>query len=363
MNESRLLYLLARFKQIIAPSADVHAALTPMIIENDVAIRLRDGVHISINIYRPADNQAHPALISFHPYGKDKLPKKSIWGGYKPTIAYHILRQTSRAAFSSLTGWEAPDPDFWVKQGYVVINGDMRGSGKSEGKLDLLSDTEAQDYYELIEWAAAQSWSNQKIGLNGVSYLAISQYRVAALRPPHLTAICPWEGFSDIYKDLARPGGIREDKFYVFWTRMLDPEMRALQVQHVTRDSWWQSMVPDIKRIEVPALICGSFSDQCLHSNGSFRLFQYIQSTHKWLYTHRSGKWATYYSADALKTQLAFFDHFLQDKANDWPSTPRVRLEVRENHDQIHSISPKRLAITRDPMDSFVSTPETASPG
>ncbi|MHB1431761.1 MAG: CocE/NonD family hydrolase [Streptosporangiaceae bacterium] len=51
-----------------------------------------------------------------------------------------------------------------------------------------------------------------KVGLAGVSYLAISQYRAVALRPPHLAAICPWEGFSDIYRDLARPGGVREGR-------------------------------------------------------------------------------------------------------------------------------------------------------
>jgi len=53
--------------------------------------------------------------------------------------------------------------------------------------------------------------------MNGVSYLAISQYKTAALRPPHLAAICPWEGFSDVYRDFARPGGIREDGFIRVW--------------------------------------------------------------------------------------------------------------------------------------------------
>jgi predicted acyl esterase len=56
------------------------------------------------------------------------------------------------------------------------------------------------------------------MGMNGVSYLAISQYKVAALRPPHLAASCPWEGFSDVYRDFARPAGIREDGFMRVWT-------------------------------------------------------------------------------------------------------------------------------------------------
>ena len=75
---------------------------------------------------------------------------------------------------------------------------DLRGFGRSEGEGILLSDAEAQDYYDLIEWAAVQPWSSGRVGLNGVSYLALSQWKVAALRPPHLAAICPWEGFSDV---------------------------------------------------------------------------------------------------------------------------------------------------------------------
>ncbi|MCE3045933.1 CocE/NonD family hydrolase [Legionella sp. 16cNR16C] len=339
MSESRLVYILKRLRYFISPPTDIYASKIPMIIEKDVKIRLRDGILLSVNVYRPNDNLKHPVVICFHPYDKDQLPKKSLFGRYKPLKAFRFMRQPSPSHFSSLTGWEAPDPDFWVKNGYAVINGDMRGAGKSEGKLDLLSDTEAQDYYELIEWAAEQSWSNQKIGLNGVSYLALSQYRVAALHPPHLAAICPWEGFSDVYKDLARPGGIREDGFYAFWTHMINPELRTQQMQRITRDSWWQARVPDLKAIEVPALICGSFSDQCLHTNGSFRVYEQIRSKHKWLYTHRGGKWSSYYSDEALETQLHFFDFFLKDKENNWLSTPGVRLEVRENRDQIHSTS------------------------
>lgn len=105
--------------------------------------------------------------------------------------------------------------------GYVVINADTRGSGKSGGGKSVLSDQEALDYYDLIEWAAIQPWSNGKVGLNGVSYLAISQYKVAALKPPHLAAICPWEGFSDFYQDLGRPGGIREDGFVLTYSPYL----------------------------------------------------------------------------------------------------------------------------------------------
>jgi predicted acyl esterase len=80
-----------------------------------------------------------------------------------------------------------------------VASCDLRGAGTSQGKASLLSDREGEDVHDLIEWAAAQPWSTGAIGLIGVSYLAISQWKAAALNPPGLKAICPWEGFTDAY--------------------------------------------------------------------------------------------------------------------------------------------------------------------
>ena len=67
---------------------------------------------------------------------------------------------------------------------------------------------ETNDLYACIEWAAAQPWSSGKIGLNGISYYAMNQWQVAALQPPHLAAICVWEGAADYYRDLSHHGGI-----------------------------------------------------------------------------------------------------------------------------------------------------------
>src|SRR4030066_401802 len=115
--------------------------------------------------------------------------------------------------FNEYTAFEAPDPVYWCRNGYVIINADMRGSWKSEGDLTLMSPQEAEDCYDLIEWAGTRSWSNGKVGMYGVSYLAWSQWRVAALNPPHLAAINPWEGVSDFYREFCFHGGIPETIF------------------------------------------------------------------------------------------------------------------------------------------------------
>jgi putative CocE/NonD family hydrolase len=214
-------------------------------------------------------------------------------------LLFRLLGQPAPIRCSAWTSWEAPDPAFWVPRGYVVVNADLRGFGHSDGVGTPLSDQEAEDYYDLIAWAAHQPWSNGRVGLNGVSYLAISQYKVAALRPPHLAAICPWEGFTDCYRDFARQGGIREDGFMGIWTRSLRRtgrlavDLRREQRARPLLDAWWRSLQPDLARIEVPALICASFSDHSLHSRGSFEAFRRISSRERWLYTHRGGKWGT----------------------------------------------------------------------
>lgn len=324
--------LLGRIRAIAHPPVQITPLPPGIRVEKDVMVPLRDGVHLAVNVYRPEIPGRYPVVMCAHPYGKDQLPRKTPFG-YSPPFTYRLMRQTGPVRFSDQTGWEAPDPARWVPRGYVVVNADLRGFFRSEGAPGhLMSDQEAQDYYDLIEWAAAQPWSDGNIGLNGVSYLAIAQWKVAALSPPHLKAICAWEGLSDIYKDLMYPGGIREDGFTALWGRQVKSgvDLRDEQLRRPTRDEWFRSLVPELEKITVPALICGSFSDQSLHTRGSFRAFERISSRYKWLYTHRSGKWATYYGEDALGWQFRFFDCFLKGRDNGMKEVPAVRLAVHD---------------------------------
>jgi predicted acyl esterase len=325
---------------IIAPSPGIRT-------ERDVAVALHDGTKLRMNVYRPEGAGRFPVILSAHPYGKDDLPRRVPFG-YLPPARYRFIRQAGPVRFSALTGWEAPDPSYWVPRGYAVVNLDLRGFGTSEGTGALLSDQEAADYAEIIEWAAAQPWSTGRVGLNGVSYLAISQWKVAALRPTALAAICPWEGFSDVYRDVAYPGGVREDGFMPFWAGATERDgrtsesLRAGQLAHPEWDDFWAARAPDLERIEVPALICASFSDQGLHARGCFEAFRRIRSTHRYLYTHRAGKWSTYYGADALAWQTRFFDCFLKGEDNGMREMPPVRLEVRSAANDVHAVRQER---------------------
>jgi predicted acyl esterase len=308
-----------------------------VVINRDLVVRMRDGMHLFANLFRPADDLPHPVIMSATPYGKDKLPDR---------VAAFFMRLSGvkfgRINCSQLTGFESPDPGHWVARGYAVLQADVRGMHKSEGHAGILRQQDAEDYFDLIEWAASQPWCTGRVGLMGVSYLALSQWYVAALKPPHLCAIIPWEGVTDLYRELAFHGGIPETRFTFLWSLRLRlghnrrfpmaEDFLALREAHPLDDAYWASKRAILENIEVPALLCASWSDHGLHTRGSIEGFERISSRHKWLFTHGRKKWETFYSEEALAFQQRFLDRFLRDVDNGMERVPRVRLEVRKGY-------------------------------
>ncbi|MDD9943152.1 MAG: CocE/NonD family hydrolase [Myxococcales bacterium] len=306
-------------------------------VERDVGVSMPDGVRLSANVFRPEGSTGPlPVILALTPYGKDANPATNR----EATLARRAKMGLGMGRYrvSECTPFEAPDPAYWVPRGYAVVHVDLRGSNKSQGERKVYSRTEIADYSEIIEWAGTQPWSNGKVGLHGVSYLAIVQWFAAANHPPHLAAIVPWEGLSDHYRDVRYHGGVPETAFHRGWARAMtgavfeEPKgpSRTPLISEVAINK------ADLPEIRVPALICGSFSDQGLHTKGSFDAFARIGSEHKWLYTHGRGKWTVYYDEDALDYQRQFLDCFLKGEDNGQLQRPRVRLEVRESADAYH---------------------------
>ena len=336
----RLGYALARLREFARPPVTVSAAPGDIVVDRDAEVRTRDGTVLRVNVFRPPGQNARPVVLSAHPYGKDNLPARR-GNRWTYSVQYHMLRQPAPVTFSAFTGWEAPDPEWWVAQGFAVVNADLRGCGHSDGTGKLLSQQESEDLYDIVEWAGGQPWSDGRVAMLGVSYLAITQYEAAAQQPTALRAICPWEGFTDAYRDLTYPGGVREKGFVRIWSRMLRRttrlayDLHRIQDTHPLRDEFWRSLVPDLSAIRVPMLVCGSFSDHNLHSAGSLRAFSESNSTHARLYTHRGGKWATFYSGPARAEQLAFISGALDGTLN---RTRSVRLEIREDRKTVAAV-------------------------
>ncbi|MFW3527615.1 CocE/NonD family hydrolase [Staphylococcus caprae] len=308
-----------------------------MIMEKDVKVIMKDGEALYLNIFRPNKEGRFPVVMSADTYGKDNKPKITNMGAKWPTLG--------NIATSSFTPEESPDPGFWVPNDYVVVKVALRGSSGSNGVLSPWSEREAKDYYEVIEWASQQEWSNGNVGTNGVSYLAVTQWWVASLNPPHLKAMIPWEGLNDMYREIAFHGGIPDTGFYRFWIQGIfarwpkNPNIEDLikaQSKHPLFDDYWKARQVPLSNIRIPLLTCASWSTQGLHNRGSFEGFKQASSVDKWLYIHGGKEWESYYARENLEKQKSFFDYYLKKEDNDWKDTPRVTYEVRNQFYQGH---------------------------
>jgi predicted acyl esterase len=298
-----------------------------LLIERNVEVRMRDGVRILVDIYRPAGEHADlPILLGWSPYGKHGLSDK-LWppSGVEP------------GWMSRFTAFEAPDPLFWCPRGYAVVFADPRGAWLSEGDLRHNGIGEGEDCYDTIEFLAALPWSNGKVGMTGVSYLAAIQYLVASLKPPHLAAINPWEGFSDWYREFAYHGGIRETGFVPRGSDNLrfslnrTEDTNANVQAHPLYDDYWRSKEIDLAAIETPAFVVASWSDHGLHTRGTIEAWRRMSSAQKWLEVHGQKKWANFYKPESREKQAAFFDQFLKGQDRGVDTWPPVHLEVRES--------------------------------
>ncbi|KAK5052657.1 hypothetical protein LTR84_002522 [Exophiala bonariae] len=333
-----------------------------MIIDRDVPIPMDDGNILRADIFRPDGTTTHPIIMTLGPYGKG-VPYRD---GYKPqwewlTSTYpDILPGSSREYMT----WETVDPETWVPWGYVCIRVDSRGAGRSGGYLDIFSPREVKDYYEAIEWAAVQPWSSGKVGLNGISYYAINQWLVASLQPPHLTAMIPWEGAADAYRDFARHGGIESNGFLDAWyprqvvsvqhgnaKSVMDPWMKERSSGPETLDEaalksnrsdpvldilkrpldgeWYRARSADWSKVTVPFLSAANWAGFGLHPRGNFEAFTQAASKQKWLECHPGRHEEWFYLEQGIALQKRFLDFFLKGVDNGWDQEPPVLMHTR----------------------------------
>ncbi len=334
-----------------------------MRIDWDVPVQMDDGLVLRADVFRPDDNEAHPVLLSYGPYGKGLSFQEGYPSAWNQMVKDHP--DTAQGSSNLYQNWEVADPEKWVPHGYICVRVDSRGAGRSPGMLDHHSKRETRDLYECIEWAGQQSWSNGKVGLAGISYYATNQWRVAAHKPPHLAAICVWEGYADRYRDSTHHGGIL-CTFVKNWQDMQvknvqhgvgtrgpvskvtgelvcgpdtldEAELAQRRVpmwadlcQHHLDDGYYKERTPVLEDIEVPLLSCGNWGGHGLHNRGNVEGFVRAGSKHKWLEMHGGAHWAGFYTDYGVELQKRFFDFYLKDLANGFESRqPSVQLQIR----------------------------------
>ena len=311
---------------VISPMAFAEEIYTGVEMTKDVEIETTAGYTLRGNLFKPTVDGQYPVIVTMTPYGKDKKPH------YGPKDG--IIDASEYAAY------EALDPKFWVPNGYALLVVDTTGMNNSEGQFSLFTNQEAKDYYDVIEWAGTQTWSNGAVSTSGVSYLAMNQWKVAAMNPPHLKAIMPWHGMSNIYRDMMHTGGIEETSFFSYWYGKIItgnksaeiPDAVNYQKNNPIYNDTYAQQVADLSKITVPAYIAAAWSDNGLHLNGTVKAFERIASEDKWLEITGRKKWEQYYTWGAQNRMLEFADHYLKGKDNGWEDTPQLRYELMDSY-------------------------------
>ena len=239
-------------------------------------VAMADGARLPYVVYLPAAEGRYPVLLIYDPYAG---------GGARPAVASEFL-----------------------DEGYAVMSASLRGTGCSAGQHEFQSPSIGADGAALVEWAAAQPWSDGNVGMFGNSYPGMTPLLVAGARPKHLRALAVGASVSTLYDDIFYPGGIFNYGQAAIWTWLIQPrsseqgaaqrtregdakcaELRARQTPqrmfdelraHPLRDAWWQerSVLPHAARIEVPVLLFHAWQDQQIAVSAAVELFHEIRA-------------------------------------------------------------------------------------
>ncbi|RMD44994.1 hypothetical protein DV735_g73, partial [Chaetothyriales sp. CBS 134920] len=307
----------------------------PYIFEQNVSIPLKNSPGlVRGNVYRPKDeSKKYPVIVTYGPYGKDI-----------PYSVFHpqSFSEVNPAHRSEHSAWEVPAPNYWTSHDYAVLRVDERGLGQSPGLLDTMSRPTSEAFHDAVEWAAEQPWSSGKVGLLGISYYAGSQWRVAALQPKGLSAIIPWEGMSDYYRDRCRHGGILSNAFIKWWW---DRQVLSYQYGKAGRwgaptiegdldeaelkqnrneqpadnknssfrdDPYYASKEYNLNDVTVPLLSVANWGGILLHLRGNVEGFTHARSQFKYLRFITGRHDLPFYYEDEVEVQRSFLDAFLK---------------------------------------------------
>ncbi|WP_162932367.1 CocE/NonD family hydrolase [Solimonas sp. K1W22B-7] len=291
-------------------------------------ITLRDGVTLHYNLALPAGQGNFPTVFIYDPY-------EAGAAGNGPVTRPYVT-------------------SFWAEHGYAAIGVNIRGTGCSGGTFRAEDAPEwAQDGAEVVDWIAAQPWSNGSVGMFGISFTGTSQFAVAALASPHLKAIAPWQVFPDFYRDMAYPGGIYNSVFVTGWglvsrpllqssganagalgdvqclaniLQSLVPNLAAnVGVQmllHPYRDDYWSrdpsTLLPAVR---LPALGCVTWQDSTVTSRAADLFADDLMPDRSWLVANNGPHGGCAVAQDML---LRFYGRYLKGEANGWERTPRL---------------------------------------
>ena len=297
--------------------------------QSDHMVRMSDGVELAVRVHLPAGKGPFPTLFAASPYrfDNDAVPDTKMFL------------------------WRETGPIHWyLEQGYAYVRLDVRGSGRSGGEYEFYGRRERRDYYEVIEWVAAQPWCTGRVGGIGESYYGTAQWCMAAEKPPHLACIAPYDGHIDIYNGWAYTGGIPSDFMSLWWNNTVRPINRSpaqgparhlpYDVSyeiglHPNFDAYWEDRVvaPLVSQIGVPVFSIGVWAKMDLHLGGNILGWRAVRGP-KWLMiTGAPNAFEACAEFEAVPFHrdvlLPFYDRYLKGLDYGFEKRPLVEVYVR----------------------------------
>lgn len=312
----------------------------------DVRIPLRDGSYVCADVFRPDDDDPHPVIMNKGFYGKS-FDHGAIAG---PDDARQKEEAEDRFFSGNPDGLqyenhESVDSAVWVPNGYVCIRVDARGVGNSPGAQAPLGIQQAEDYYDSIEWAGTQPWSNGNVGLWGMSYLAITQHMVASLQPTHLKAMIAQGTDADLYNEVFYGGGLFGEGFWTWWRH-------AMAGHNHTGDrietDWWNHLLtnvfdhpdtygtagsvfmrPEIEKATAPVWVVGPQTGVVIHQLGSSETFIRSTGAAARRFDFVDAWFPNCYAQSTIDEHMRYFDYWLKGIDNGTIDDTPVRVQIR----------------------------------
>jgi uncharacterized protein len=173
-------------------------------VDRDVRVRIRGGMTLAADVFRPSGAGRFPALLMMSPYDRAQQSMEMMPIGFPGRDRGSL---------------EVGDFNFYVRRGYAFVIANMRGTYGSDGEFgNLHPDADSiRDIADAIGWTAGQPWCDGNVAMNGVSYFSVVQKRAAVLKPAGLKAVFAMYGWSDGYRDAYYRGGILAHGFTSYW--------------------------------------------------------------------------------------------------------------------------------------------------
>ena len=292
---------------------------------------MRDGINISLCVYRPDAPGQFPILFAASPYQyeMDEVP------------AYPLFL------------WRETGPVEWYVEPGLRLCARRRARLGPVARASSASwgSNEQQDYLELIAWMIKQPWSNGRVGGIGQSYYAMAQWLMATYNPPGLACIIPYDGLVDQYRCSNYHGGIFCSYRSVWYTSLRADNMHrpvngkgrppmkfdlvGAITEHTLDDEFWQERSPywRLDKIKCPVLSIGHWGKMGLHLRGNILGYEEVKAPKKLVVTGARNTFEAHKMFDQVdfheKECLPFYDLHLKGKNNGFMEAEPVKIFVR----------------------------------